>query len=102
MAPDLVLRQGPILLEAGMTKKKLAVLFDGGHISKVFETVCGRPLRPRDVVTVADRIVAADEELFRLYYYNAPPFDRVVTDPITGTQLDFSRSAITARMNTFH
>jgi len=72
--------------------KKAALLLDGGFVRKV---LC-RPTQPKagDIeaycLSVMARPELAAHELFRVYYYDAPPFEGRVTNPISGVVTDFS------------
>jgi uncharacterized LabA/DUF88 family protein len=41
------------------------------------------------VVKNAQAILQADEELFRIFYYDCEPFDREVTNPVDGSKKDY-------------
>lgn len=45
---------------------------------------------PSDVISVAKKIISQDEELFRLYYYDCPPFEETLINPISKKQINFS------------
>ncbi len=51
-----------------------------------------------DYCDYAAACVAEDEELFRIYYYDCPPYDRKETNPVSGRQIDFGATP-TARRN---
>lgn len=73
--------------------KKVAVLLDGGFVLYRLYHLLGR-VRPTadDVWGFADSCVARalGEELFRIYFYDCPPFERVLTNPISRKQVDFA------------
>jgi uncharacterized LabA/DUF88 family protein len=71
-------------------KKKTAILIDGAFLNKKIRTVA-------DPIAQADRVVKAahacldqrHEDLYRIFYYDCPPFDGVVKD-LTGNPIDFA------------
>lgn len=79
--------------------KDYAVLIDGGFLKKKIS----RRNRPADIHAVRGfiRKIRSLEELqghnlYRIYYYDAPPYDGRITNPISRRTLDFSRSEVAA------
>ena len=83
--------------------KKVAVLIDGGFLTIIYKMKLSSNLTPHIVVNlVKNEIVQNDEELFRIYYYDAPPFDKVIKNPIDNSQIDYSSTPLFAAANNFH
>lgn len=73
--------------------KRTAILLDGGFVRPKLQNLLGRPPRARDVLAFADSCLdKASEELFRIYYYDCPPFGEVRTHPLTSVQTDFAKT----------
>lgn len=70
--------------------KKVAVLIDGGYFTKTFREATSKDPWVGDVVALAKRVVEQNEELFRIYYYDCPPYDGEVENPIDKTKRDYS------------
>ena len=77
-----------LLLDGGFVKKKL------GQRLKRFPTV-------DDVVnfctTVMNKPTLKNVKLFRIYYYDAPPYEGICKNPIDGSTIDFSTDPGTSR-----
>ncbi|HOR72799.1 MAG TPA: NYN domain-containing protein [Verrucomicrobiota bacterium] len=72
--------------------KKTALLIDGGWFSKGLGKILRLPNRwpnAAQVVKNARAVLEADEELFRIFYYDCEPFDREVTNPVDGSKVDY-------------
>jgi uncharacterized LabA/DUF88 family protein len=65
--------------------KKVAVIIDGGFTKKIFQKFFQSPDVPtaNQIVDLANGIIKDDEELFRIYYYDCPPFGKKLNKPIT-------------------
>ncbi|GAB4277028.1 MAG: NYN domain-containing protein [Coriobacteriia bacterium] len=75
--------------------KKVAVLLDGGFVIKrLRHFLDGEYPEASQVLEFAQRCVRDDEELFRIYYYDCPPFDGVSVNPVSGEEVDFSKTSI--------
>ena len=76
--------------------EKTAVLMDGGFVKKKVTAALRRFPTVADVVAIAETTMAkpvlARAELFRVYYYDAPPFEGRATNPIDGSCLEFSQT----------
>jgi uncharacterized LabA/DUF88 family protein len=72
-----------ILLDGGFVKKKLEELL--GHFPTVAEVVTFS----KDLMTKSD---LASKELFRVFWYDAPPFSGNVRNPINGAQVNLALS----------
>jgi uncharacterized LabA/DUF88 family protein len=71
--------------------KKLALLIDGGCLRK-WAAFAGKNYEPDLIEQVAKACVGADEELFRVLYYDCPPYLGTVKNPISGTLRQFTGS----------
>lgn len=72
--------------------KKTALLIDGGWFSKGLGKILNLPNRwpnAAQVVKNARAVLEADEELFRIFYYDCEPFDREVTNPVDGSKVNY-------------
>jgi hypothetical protein len=55
--------------------KTVAVLLDGGFVQKRLYRLLGRKMpTAKDLLAFANKCVVPDEELFRIYCYDCPPF----------------------------
>ena len=72
--------------------KKVAVLLDGGHVlNELHGPVGGKPPSANDVERFAHKCYdPTHEDLFRIYYYDSPPFKGRAKNPATGVYEDFS------------
>lgn len=84
--------------------EKVAILMDGGFVKKKLQTVNHRFPTVADVTTLVtttmakSELVSASASIFRVYFYDAPPFEGTGTNPIDGTILNFS-ATLQARQN---
>lgn len=72
--------------------KKTALLIDGGWFSKGLGKILNLPNGWPSAVQVvknARAVLQADEELFRIFYYDCEPFGRLVTNPVNGSVTDY-------------
>lgn len=72
--------------------KKTALLIDGGWFSKGLGKILNLPNGWPPAATVvknAKAALEADEELFRIFYYDCEPFDREVTNPVDGSKFSY-------------
>jgi uncharacterized LabA/DUF88 family protein len=78
-----------------MSKKLVAVLIDGGFlIPKLSRKIKTRKITAQDILKFANDCVNGDEELFRIYYYDCPPFDQKVTNPLSNSVIDFKTTFV--------
>jgi uncharacterized LabA/DUF88 family protein len=74
--------------------EKTAFLIDGGFVKKKLQTANRRFPTVADVVGLVNATVAKPEltsaSLFRVYFYDAPPFEGTATNPINGNVVNFS------------
>jgi uncharacterized LabA/DUF88 family protein len=82
--------------------ERLAILLDGGFVKKKLQERLHHFPTTADVVGVCSQIMQASRlsgaELFRVYYYDAPPFEGTAVNPLDQTTLDFSTTP-QARLN---
>ncbi len=75
-----------------MFKPRFALCVDGGFLQKVLTGRLGRFPSAADVLAECDRIIAHDAvsgcDLLRIYYYDAPPAQASLLNPIDGSELD--------------
>ena len=83
--------------------KKTAILLDGGFVYKVLKRIHARSPNPDDIVRLCEDICTkGGEELFRIYYYDCPPFQGKKPHPLLKRDIEFSKSHAAARMSAFH
>ena len=82
--------------------EKTAILMDGGFVKKKLQEANKRFPTVRDVVDLVTTTMAkaplAGATIFRVYFYDAPPFEGEAQNPIDGTTLNFSATT-QARQN---
>ena len=84
-----------------MTTKRTAVLLDGGFVVKRLYHLLKKSHPTADqVYEFAKKCVEADEELFRIYYYDCYPYGEVERHPLSGQAINFATSATFARHKT--
>lgn len=71
--------------------KKLALLVDGGCL-RIWAKQNGKTYDPNLIEKVARACTAPDEELFRVLYYDCPPYVGKVRLPISGNEYEFTGS----------
>ncbi|MGV8083865.1 MAG: NYN domain-containing protein [Coriobacteriia bacterium] len=77
--------------------KRVAVLLDGGFVQKRLYSMLGKK-KPtaKQILSFANKCLVSDEELFRIYYYDCPPFGGVLPHPMTGATEDYSATPVYA------
>lgn len=77
-----------------MASPQYAILLDGGFVTKKLYERNKRPATAEDVEAECERIkglpYVAGYELLRIYYYDAPPSDKMVTYPVSGNSLNLA------------
>ena len=85
--------------------KRTALLIDGGWFSKGLGKILALPggwPKAAQVVKNAKAVLGADEELFRIFYYDCEPFDKEVTNPVDGSKIAYqTMPAFAARKRFF-
>lgn len=71
--------------------KKVAILIDGGFL-RVKANLAGKTYNPDFIEALSKKSVIADEEIFRVLYYDCAPYSGTVTLPISGNPKTFSGS----------
>lgn len=81
--------------------ERAVVLLDGGFVKKKLETRLKHFPTVDDVVNFCASVMAKPElsnsTLFRIYYYDAPPFEGIVRNPIDGKTTDIASLGNTSR-----
>jgi uncharacterized LabA/DUF88 family protein len=73
--------------------KKTALLIDGGWFGKGLASILKLPNdwpTPEQVLRNAQAVVGKDEEVFRIFYYDCPPFNGTLKNPIDGRQTNYA------------
>jgi uncharacterized LabA/DUF88 family protein len=74
-----------------------AILLDGGFVTKKLRQRLARSVTADDVHAECRRWTGlpqvSEYELLRIYFYDAHPADNTITRPITGTDLELSKTA---------
>lgn len=74
--------------------ERVVILLDGGFVKKKLEQSLKRFPVVADIVNLCSLIMTksdlSSKELFRVYYYDAPPFTGRSRNPISGIEIDFS------------
>lgn len=69
----------------------VAVLIDGGHL-RVLVRKAGFTYDPNYIEKIALSCIAPDETLFRVFYYDCPPYNGTTHLPVTGSPHTFTGS----------
>jgi uncharacterized LabA/DUF88 family protein len=81
--------------------ERVVLLLDGAFVKKKLEQRLKHFPTADDIVAFCASVMAKPEFrnsiLFRIYYYDAPPFEGSVKNPIDGTTVDFSTLGGTAK-----
>jgi len=81
--------------------EKTALLLDGGFVKKKLENSLGRFPTVQDIVGMCSTILQkprlSGTILFRVYYYDAPPYEGRGRNPVSGAVLDFSATPQSAQ-----
>ena len=79
-----------------------AVIIDGGFVKKKLQASLKKFPTSDNIVALVEATMQkprlAGAELFRVFYYDAPPFEGQATNPLDGSVLDFSATP-QARLN---
>lgn len=75
--------------------KRVAVLLDGAFVLHRLQAILRRPPAAHDVYGFACRCVRVDEEeLFRVYFYQCPPFAGRERHPVSRITINFAQTPI--------
>lgn len=81
--------------------EKVVLMLDGGFLKKKLEKLLGHFPTPDEVANFCQTIMAKPAlngtSLFRIYYYDAPPFEGRVMNPISRVVTNFSTLSSTRR-----
>jgi len=78
--------------------KKVAVLLDGGYVTYQLTKANDYTFpTAREVWEYARACIHDGEELFRIYYYDCPPYGGIARHPLTGEEIDFGQTIINQR-----
>jgi uncharacterized LabA/DUF88 family protein len=79
--------------------KSIAILLDGGFVRKrLYEALGGRHATADDLLGLCTIIRTAEEDLFRIYYYDCLPLEDADNHPLLNRVIDFGKSATARRM----
>jgi len=86
--------------------EKFAVLLDGGFVTKKLQERLGRYPAVSDVELECQRILSHSAlsgcSLLRFYFYDAPPLQKVIVNPLDGFRLDLGKSQRGREAQTLH
>jgi hypothetical protein len=86
--------------------KRYVILLDGGFVTKRLRERLGRPPVSEDVLAECARIGShpsvTGHDLLRVYFYDAPPADGVLVNPLDGSRLDLGESSTCAAARQLH
>jgi len=68
--------------------KKIAVMLDGGHL-RVYAQRAGHPFNPNYIEKIGLACSLANEEIFRILYYDCAPYVGTVVMPVSGASKQF-------------
>lgn len=81
--------------------ERVAILLDGGFVKKKLAEKNGHFPTTAEIVAVCTSLMGAaclsKSELFRVYYYDAPPFEGKSRNPLDGSPLNFSATPQAAK-----
>ncbi len=82
--------------------KSVAVLIDGGFAVKKLRSKLGRMPTADDMCVFAAACLRKhEEELFRIYYYDCPPYDRLLQNPLSREKIRFGQTRQARQMRGF-
>ena len=80
-----------------MLRPRYAIMLDGGFVTKVLGQRLHRFPTAEDIIAECERLSAhptlVDYELLRIYYYDAPPAAKRLTNPIDGSVVNLKSSS---------
>lgn len=83
-----------------------SILIDGGYFTKKYFAHQKSYPTAVDLIRVTDKIQKTDDfkdkELLRIYYYDAPPLQTKVTNPISKAEIDLGASDLAKRAQRLH
>lgn len=82
---------------------KIAILVDGGFYKKRARLLFGEKNpneRAVELINYCRRHLEDDAELYRIFYYDCPPSDKVIMHPLTGKNINLKKQInINGQMN---
>jgi uncharacterized LabA/DUF88 family protein len=82
--------------------ENVAIFLDGGFVKIKLQKKLGRFPNASDVVTFCSSVMQQprlkDSRLFRIFYYDAPPFEGSASNPFGGGKVNYS-GTVTAKQN---
>ncbi len=85
---------------------KYAILIDGGYFTKVFHPAYKRYPTAQDVASVMRNLQEVPElagkELLRIFYYDAPPAQIKMTNPLNLQQIDLGNTPLARNARKLH
>ena len=73
--------------------KKVAILIDGSFLLKSYRDFTGKNIKESKIITLSeDLIEKKSEEIFRIFYYDAPPFEKKLKNPIDKVETDYAKT----------
>ncbi len=89
-----------------MNTDKYAILIDGGFFTKIFSPANGRYPTATDVEEVMKKVQTLPElsskDLLRMFYYDAPPLQSKVRNPLDGHEIDLGKSDLAKNARKLH
>lgn len=73
---------------------KTAILLDGDFSRRLVRRKLNHKLTPAELETFCRAHILAEEQLYRTYYYDCPPFSRQRPAPISGNMIDFTQTRV--------
>jgi len=82
--------------------KRLALLMDGGFVTKRLREEVSRSHPTADHIEKLAKLVLSDTALagmtlFRIFYYDSPPYERTGVHPLTKAKIEFGKKEVAAR-----
>ena len=85
-------------------KDKMAILVDGSFIRFKLQQAYRRHIDARDVADVTEKLAEAQRDthdLYRVFYYDARPYNGNLTHPISGESREFGQTGKASHMRQF-
>jgi uncharacterized LabA/DUF88 family protein len=83
--------------------KSIAILLDGGFVCRrLYKLLKNRHATADDVVRLSEAVVDENEDLFRIYYYDCPPYTGKKSNPLLKKLIDFDATPTARRMKSLH
>jgi len=79
--------------------KSIAILLDGGFVRRrLYSLQDNQHASADDILAMCDKVLSDDEDLFRIYYYDCPPYAGKAGNPLLKTTVDFNQTPTSRRM----